>query len=112
MPQITLTRSQVQSLVSFCESAQSPSFFIAKDRGAYVGVSTGCEPAQQRLFYFHGCNPERDTDYYRNALNAFGGGDFVEDLPLDHLRQAIANPACQKVLITVTTESVRLDALV
>lgn len=55
MPQITLTRSQVQSLVSFCEAAKSDSFFIAKDHGAYVGFSTGPAPEHQCICYFKGC---------------------------------------------------------
>ncbi|AEI83113.1 hypothetical protein CNE_BB2p03180 (plasmid) [Cupriavidus necator N-1] len=44
MPQITLSRSQVESLVAFCDAAKSEKFFIAKDHGAYVGYSTGPKP--------------------------------------------------------------------
>lgn len=111
MPQITLTRSQVQALVSFCEAAKSDSFFIAKDHGAYVGFSTGPAPEHQCICYFKGCNPHTDADFYENARHAFGGDDFGEHLPLTHLRSALANPASKKLRITVTARSIRFEAL-
>lgn len=109
MPQITLTRTQVQSLVSFCEAAKSDSFFIAKDHGAYVGFSTGPTPDKQCLFYFKGCNPAKDADFYENARRSFGGDDFGERLPLGDLRKALEDPATRKVRITITATSIRLD---
>ncbi|RZT29083.1 DUF3085 domain-containing protein [Cupriavidus agavae] len=111
MPQITLTRHQAQSLVSFCEAAKSESFFIAKDHGAYVGFSTGPAPEQQCLYYFAGCDPRTDALFYENAYLAFGGDDFGEHLPLTHLRSALAHSACKQVRITVTESAIHFDAL-
>lgn len=111
MPQITLSREQVQSLVAFCDAAKSESFFIAKDHGAYVGFSTGATPDKQCLFYFKGCDPAKNAQFYENARHAFGGDDFGEHLPLTHLRSALANPASKKVRITVNSSSIRLDTL-
>ncbi|SDD58491.1 Protein of unknown function [Cupriavidus sp. YR651] len=108
MPQITLSRSQVAALVAFCDAAGSEQFFIAKDHGAYVGFSTGATPDRQCLFYFKGCNPAKDADFYENARRAFGGDDFGERLPLTHLRNALADPASKQVRITVTPRSIRL----
>jgi hypothetical protein len=110
MPQITLSRAQIQSLVSFCEAAKSEKFFIAKDHGAYVGYSTGPTPAQQCLFYFKGCDPDKDAEFHDNARRAFGGDDFGEHYPLSHFRQALATPVITKVTIVVTRRSVRFQA--
>lgn len=110
MPQMTLSRAQVQSLVAFCDSAKSDRFFIAKDHGAYLGFSTGPKPEQQCLFYFKGCNPAKDVGFWDNAQRAFGGDDFGERYPLSHFRQALSNPECKSVRIVVTRRSVRFEA--
>ncbi|EKZ99019.1 DUF3085 family protein [Cupriavidus metallidurans] len=112
MPQITLSRTQAASLVAFCDAAGSNEFFIAKDHGAYVGFSTGPTPEQQCLFYFKGCNPAKDADFYENARHSFGGDDFGERLPLVDLRKALENPRTQKVRITVSATSIRLLSFV
>ena len=111
MPQLTLSRSEVASLVAFCDAAGSDQFFIAKDHGAYVGYSTGATPDKQCLFYFKGCNPAKDADFYENTYRSFGGDDFGERLPLVDLRKALEIPAIQKVRITVSATSIRLDSL-
>ncbi|GAA0189473.1 MULTISPECIES: DUF3085 domain-containing protein [Cupriavidus] len=108
MPQITLSRTQAASLVAFCDAAGSNEFFIAKDHGAYVGFSTGSTPEQQCLFYFKGCNPAKDADFYENARHSFGGDDFGERLPLDALRKALDNPRTEKIRIAVTSKSIRV----
>ncbi|SCU77300.1 conserved hypothetical protein [Cupriavidus necator] len=109
MPQITLSRAQVESLVAFCDAAKSERFFIAKDHGAYVGYSTGPKPEQQCLFYFKGCNPATDAEFYENARRGFGGDDFGERLPLADLREGLAKPECKTVRITVTPRSIGID---
>lgn len=110
MPQLTLSRSEVASLVAFCDAAGSDQFFIAKDHGAYVGYSTGATPDKQCLFYFKGCNPAKDADFYENACRGFGDDDFGERLPLVDLRKALEDPSTQKVRITVTSRSIELVA--
>ena len=110
MPQITLSRTQVATLVAFCDAAGSDQFFIAKDHGAYVGYSTGPTPDKQCLFYFKGCNPAKDADFYENAQRGFGGDDFGEHLRLVDLRKALEEPATQRVRITVTSRSINLEA--
>uniref|UniRef100_UPI003F492382 DUF3085 domain-containing protein n=1 Tax=Cupriavidus necator TaxID=106590 RepID=UPI003F492382 len=110
MPQITLSRSQVECLVAFCDAAKSEKFFIAKDHGAYVGYSTGPKPEQECLFYFKGCNPAVDAEFYENARRGFGGDDFGERLSLTGLKETLANADCKSVRITVTPRSIRIDA--
>lgn len=110
MPQITLSRTQVASLVAFCDAAGSNEFFIAKDHGAYVGFSTGSTPDKQCLFYFKGCNPAKDADFYEKARRSFGDDDFGERLPLVDLRKALEIPATQKVRITVTPRAIQIES--
>ncbi|GLC98121.1 hypothetical protein Tamer19_75300 [Cupriavidus sp. TA19] len=109
MPQITLSRSHVETLVAFCDAAKSETFFIAKDHGAYVGYSTGSKPEQQCLFYFKGCSPTADPDFNENARRGFGGDDFGERLSLAGLKEILGNAECKSVRITVTPRSIRLD---
>ncbi|WP_423200678.1 DUF3085 domain-containing protein (plasmid) [Cupriavidus sp. H19C3] len=112
MPQITLSRTQVASLVAFCDAAGSNEFFIAKDRGAYIGYSTGATtPYKQCLFYFKGCDPKKDKDFYGNTLRGFGGDDFGAQLPLIDMRKALDNPTIRNVRFTVTPESIRMETL-
>ncbi|CAG9186075.1 DUF3085 domain-containing protein [Cupriavidus pampae] len=110
MPQITLSRTQVASLVAFCDAAGSSTFFIAKDEGAYVGYSTGATPDKQCIFYFKGCNPAKDADFYENTLRMFGGDDFGEHMQLSDLRKALEDPAMKTVRIKLTTTSIRMEA--
>lgn len=69
MPQITLTKAQVQQLVAFCDEHKQTNFFLAKDQGAYVGAAVSGEDGQIKncLFYFKGCDPNTDQDWHHNT---------------------------------------------
>jgi len=111
MPQITLSRTQVASLVAFCDAANSATFYIAKDHGAYVGYSTGDTPDKRCVFYFKGCDPAKDVDFSENADRIFGGDDVGEYLEVSDLRKALEEPVAAKVRITLTPRSIRMDFL-
>lgn len=111
MAQITLSRTQVESLVAFCEAAGSERYYVARDRGAFVGYMTGFTPDKQCIFYFKGCDPSKDEDYYENTLLIFDGDDVGIDMDVADLRKALAKPAVKKVRIKVTTRSVVLELL-
>jgi hypothetical protein len=83
MAQITLSVADLQRLVEFCAKNELKRYFIAKDQGAYLGASTGKD--NNVIFYFAGCNPEKDANFYDNAHDKFGGDDFGEQLELEHL---------------------------
>jgi hypothetical protein len=83
MPQITIPMNDVKRLVQFCQTNSLTNYFIAKDQGAYLGASTGKD--NNILFYFAGCNPDKDADFYDNAHDKFGGDDFGEQLKLQDL---------------------------
>lgn len=109
MHTIELSRSQVQKLVDHCAQHDLKTFFVAKDHGAYVGASAGDQPEQQCLFYFKGCNPHTDEDFYDTAHAKFGGDDFGERLPISDLQKHLANPNLLCVKIKVTSSSINLD---
>lgn len=78
MAQITLSIPQIQKLVEFCIQNNQKQYFIAKDQGAYLGASMGGD--NNCIFYFRGCDPKKDADWYDNAHSKFGGDDFGEHL--------------------------------
>lgn len=107
MPAITLSRVQAERLVKFCKQHNKDKFFIAKDHGAYLGQSVGSKPEEQCLFYFSGCDPKKNADYYENSRDKFGGDDFGEFLPLAWFEKAVANPKVGRVTITVNKSSIK-----
>lgn len=110
MASINLKRADVQKLVDFCAEHDSPTWFIAKDEGAYVGHSVGERPEQQCLWYFKGCDPKKNEDYYETCRRLFGGDDFGEELPIADLKAALALPEMKHVKVTCTKTSVRVES--
>lgn len=111
MHSIELERAQVQQLVDHCAKHHILTWFIAKDHGAYVGASCGSEPEQQCLFFFKGCDPKKDKDFYDNAEAKFGGDDFGENLPIADLQRYLAVPNMVSVRIKVTSKSITMDVM-
>lgn len=106
---LNLTRQEVRRLVDFCNHYQLPTFFVAKDQGAYVGASVGLAPDQKVVYYFEGCHPEKDEAWYENAREWFGGDDFGEYLPVRDLESALALPEVTGVRVVVTPEYINLE---
>lgn len=104
MPQITLTRNDAIKLHAFCVEHKQDRFFLAKDHGAYVGSAAN---GKNCIFYFRGCNPNKDQDFYENAWAMFGGDDFGEHLPLSWLKTVADRPEIGKVTIVVNKASIR-----
>lgn len=109
MPSIELSRSQIQQIVDHCAKHNLKTWLVAKDHGAYVGATAGAEPELQCLFYFQGCDPRKDKNFYDNAEAKFGGDDFGERLPLVDLQKALANPQMICVEVKVTANAISLD---
>ena len=76
--QKTLNAKQVKQLyAASIANPKSQGYYIAKDYGAYVGAGILSEGGV--VFYFEGCNPEKDSDYYEESRYKFGGDDFAEN---------------------------------
>lgn len=105
MHSIELSKRQVQQLVDFGIEHKQDSYFIAKDQGAYLGMSLGMDPAPKCLFYFPGCDPSKDEDWYDTARAKFGGDDFGEHMPLADLQRYLQNPnlLCIEIMVKATT---------
>lgn len=109
MHTIELSHRQVKQLVDFCLEHKITKWFIAKDQGAYLGASTGMDPAPKCLFYFPGCDPEKDEDWYDTAHAKFGGDDFGEHMPVADLQRYLANPNMLCLEVKVTSKAISLD---
>lgn len=77
--QLTLSVAQTRELADCIKKHNIPGFYLAKDHGAYVGagmVDVQGEP-EGVVYYFRGCDPSKDLDYYEEARYKFGGDDFA-----------------------------------
>lgn len=112
MAKIKVTREQVQALVDFCAKHNLKDFFLAKDHGAYIGQSIGAGAEDNRcIYYFPGCHPENDVDWYDRAFADFGGDDFGEHLPLEWLTSALAQPKMKYLELVVTATKIKLNVI-
>jgi len=105
MAQITLKAHEVRALSDFLTRHNRDTFFIAKDHGAYVGATAGSNADgtfENLIFYFTGCNPHKDSDYYENAHWKFGGDDFGEMLPAQWVHDAAKTEGLTKSVLSVT----------
>lgn len=89
MAQITLKIAEAKKLIQFCKDKGLETYFIAKDQGAYLGASKGAEPGDQLIYYFAGCNPSKDADWWENSSYKFGGDDFGEIFQIAGLAEMI-----------------------
>lgn len=109
MAQITLKANEVRQLSDFLKRHNRDTFFVAKDHGAYVGATAGSNADgtfENLVFYFAGCNPEKDEDYYENAMDKFGGDDFGEMLPAQWVHDAAKLEGLTKSVLSVTGSNI------
>lgn len=109
---LNLAREQVQQLINFCAKHNQEQWFIAKDHGAYLGYSVGPKPEQQCLFYFPGCDPLRNADWYDTTLAQFGGDDFGEHLPVADLVENLLPPEVIGLRFVVAPTEISIIQLV
>lgn len=108
---IELSRVQVQQLVDHCEKYDLKQWFIAKDHGAYVGASAGAEDHQKCIFYFKGCDPQKDQDWYDTARAKFGGDDFGEMMEVESLKSTLAEAKMTAIEVVVTTSQIKINMI-
>lgn len=108
MAQITLTREEIKKLYDFCRENGLKTYFIAKDQGAYLGASAG--KGKNVIFYFQGCNPDKDEDWYDNAMAKFGGDDFGEMLDPAELKKMLDAGAI-KVRWEISSTQIKMNFL-
>lgn len=109
---LNLAREQVQQLIDFCTKHNLTEWFIAKDHGAYIGAVAGAAPAPKCIFYFPGCDPAKDADWYDTALAQFGGDDFGELLPVADLVENLLPPEVIGLRFVVAPTEISIIQLV
>jgi hypothetical protein len=114
MPQIILTKPRLREFADFLSEHQVGRWFLAKDDGAYIGATNGKkhdDPAfARKLFYFAGCNPNTDDDYYDTARDKFGGDDFGEFFEPSIIYKLAGNPKVLQMILKVNKASITIDS--
>jgi Protein of unknown function (DUF3085) len=109
---IILTRAEVQRLVDFCKIHNEEHYFIAKDYGAYLGANAE-NATLVILYYFPGCNPTKDKNWYDTAHALFGGDDFGEHLPIKELSDLLAEvPSASEFCWIVVPDAISLSYVI
>lgn len=108
MPSLTLNRADIDRFATFVTEHSIKQIFIAKDDGAYVGASIG--EKTNCIFYFKGCDPAKDKDYYDTARAKFGGDDFGEHLDASAVITAAADPLVKTMKFTITASSMKVES--
>jgi hypothetical protein len=106
MPTITLQREEVKRLYEFCVKHKQANWFIAKDHGAYVGSANSQENC---IFYFRGCNPKVNADWYETTHAQFGGDDFGELFPVAELKKVIDDLKVRAMKIVLTATQIKIQ---
>lgn len=113
MPQITLTKPRLREFAGFLSEHKVKRWFLAKDQGAYIGATNGKkhdDPAfARKIFYFKGCNPNTDEDYYETARDKFGGDDFGEWLEPSIIYELAGNPKVTAMILKVNKNNITID---
>tara|TARA_R110000744_G_scaffold50337_2_gene108908 strand:- start:334 stop:693 length:360 start_codon:yes stop_codon:yes gene_type:complete len=112
MPQITLKRDQLDEFALFLRNHDVEKWFIAKDHGAYIGATNKekGDKFKNKLFYFSGCNPDTDEDFYDNAIDKFGGDDFGEFFDSDVVHKICGDPRAKNMVVIVGKTSISIKS--
>jgi len=113
MTQITITRKDLEAMSALAKKHGSKKFFMAKDEGAYVGVTGGSQDEgtfENHLCYFKGMNPKTNEDAWDNARYAFGGDDFGEHFDIDIIHKLVADPLTTKMVIKVGRSNISISS--
>lgn len=113
MAQITINRDDLEKMAALAIKHNTKKFFMAKDQGAYVGVTGGRQEDgtfESHIVYFNGCNPKTDADYYDNAQDKFGGDDFGEHFDMAIIHKLVADPLTIKMVLNVGRSSMSLKS--
>ena len=105
--QKTLSLKETKKLADCIEHYNYDSFYLAKDQGAYVGAGNNATGTGV-LFFFRGCDPQRDPNWYEECRYKFGGDDFgVQFDDIDFVMAARNNR--MKLKFSVSPTSIKLS---
>ena len=105
--QKTLSLKETKALADCIEENNHKDFYLAKDQGAYVGAGNNATGTGV-LFFFRGCDPQRDPNWYEECRYKFGGDDFgVQFDDIDFVMAARNNR--MKLKFSVSPTSIKLS---
>ncbi|MCQ9090613.1 DUF3085 domain-containing protein [Vibrio alginolyticus] len=67
------------------KSLVEPQLLLVKDQGLYLLNNADVKESPRSrgaVVYAHGCNPDKDDDFYETARMIFGGGDGSVSIPV------------------------------
>tara|TARA_R110000744_G_scaffold6491_1_gene22691 strand:- start:159 stop:491 length:333 start_codon:yes stop_codon:yes gene_type:complete len=103
---ITIGKKKIDKLAEFIRKNNLDHWFMAKDDGAYIGASTGPERV---IYYFAGCNPDKDEYAWETARDKFGGDDFGEHFAVEDVLTAADNEKTHSITVTVGREAIDIS---
>jgi hypothetical protein len=110
--EIAITREQAASIIDLAERSGESEFFVAKDQGAYLGTNVTIDGERHSaIYYFRGCDPAKDPEFYERARDIFGGDDFGEHIPVTHLRKFIADDRATEIRFRVNKTGIVITTI-
>ncbi len=109
--QKTLNQKQVKQLYkASVADPKNSGFYLAKDHGAYIGAGILGEGGA--VFYFAGCDPQKNDDYYDEAGYKFGYDDFGQLFDTENDIALLKKCADEdrKIQFTVTESAIQIKS--
>lgn len=113
MPAITLNAKKAREFSEFAKKHDLSEFFVAKDSGAYIGMTAGSKDEgtfESLIHYFRGCDPSKDEECYENSSYKFGGDDFGVHMGTEFLHKCAAHPKLKNFKVDVGARSIKCKA--
>tara|TARA_Y100000401_G_scaffold87015_1_gene72407 strand:- start:51 stop:407 length:357 start_codon:yes stop_codon:yes gene_type:complete len=112
MPQITLKKADLIKFSTFLKKHDLDEWFLAKDQGAYIGAASGNDDRgtnlEHILFYFRGCDPNKNVDWFETQQDKFGGDDFGEVLESQIIHQIAGEAKTISMTVVVSAERIKI----
>lgn len=101
--------SEVLACIEAARAAGKKEIPFVKDQGVYFLGRSTVEEGGLVAAYAKGCHPEKDEDWYDNALDACDGDDFGEYFTLEQIEKFTV-PGVKKIKVRVTATTIKISA--
>ena len=114
MSSIILPMGSLQQFSDFIRKHDCENWFVAKDQGAYIGATSGTADEgtfKNCIFYFKGCDPKQDEDWWDTCRHKFGGDDFGEHFDAAIITEMADDPNVIALEVSVSAEQIEVKGL-